>query len=58
MVVPVLGCTICGFIWIHLSHPALWLGTIWMVAGITFGAFRTRGFKAELVSFDIPPDEA
>jgi len=22
--------------------------------GIVYGAFRTRGFKAELVSFDIP----
>jgi hypothetical protein len=28
-----------------------------MVAGIAYGAVKTRGFKAELVSFDIP-DEA
>jgi amino acid transporter len=55
-VVPVLGFLICGFIWVHLSRPALLLGTFWMAAGITYGAFRTRGFRAELVTFEIPPD--
>jgi hypothetical protein len=29
-----------------------------MVAGITYGAFRTRGFCAELVTFEVPPDVA
>jgi amino acid transporter len=54
--VPILGFAICGFIWIHLSHPALVLGTVWMAAGITYGALRTRGFRSELVNFDIPSD--
>lgn len=58
LLVPVLGFLICGFIWIHLSHPALVLGTIWMAAGILYGAVRTRGFRAEMVNFDIPPEEA
>ena len=58
LLVPVLGFLICGFIWIHLSHPALILGTLWMAAGIAYGAVRTRGFRAELVTFDIPPEEA
>lgn len=57
LIVPTLGFLICGFIWIHLSRPALILGTVWMVAGITYGAIRTRGFRSELVSFDILPDE-
>ncbi len=56
-IVPILGFLICGFIWIHLSHPALLLGAVWMAAGITYGAFRTRGFRTELVSFEILPDE-
>jgi amino acid transporter len=56
-IVPLLGLLICAFIWVHLSHPALWLGTVWMLAGITYGAIRTRGFRADLVSFEIPPDE-
>ena len=58
LVVPVLGFLICGFIWLHLSRPALLLGIIWMATGITYGALRTRGFRAELISFEIPPDEA
>jgi amino acid transporter len=58
MTVPVLGFFICGFIFIHLSVPAKLLGTVWMAAGIAYGAIRTRGFRAELVNFDIPPEEA
>jgi putrescine importer len=58
LIVPALGFLICGFIWLHLSRPALLLGTIWMAAGIAYGAFRTKGFRSELVSFEIPPDEA
>jgi putrescine importer len=58
LIVPALGFLICGFIWFHLSRPALVLGAIWMAAGITYGAVRTRGFKSELVTFEIPPDEA
>jgi amino acid transporter len=57
-IIPVLGFVICGFIWIHLSRPALVLGFFWMTAGIIYGAIRTRGFRAELVSFEIPSDAA
>jgi putrescine importer len=28
-----------------------------MAAGITYGAVRTRGFRADLVRFDLPPEE-
>ena len=55
---PVLGFLICGFIWLNLSRPALILGAVWMIAGIAYGAIRTRGFKAELVNFDIPAEDA
>ncbi|GGG75043.1 APC family permease [Edaphobacter dinghuensis] len=57
LIVPALGFLICGFIWIHLSHAALVLGIVWMVAGITYGAIRTRGFRSELVTFEILPDD-
>jgi putrescine importer len=56
--VPVLGFLICGFIWLNLSRPALILGAAWMIAGIAYGAIRTKGFKAELVNFDIPAEES
>jgi putrescine importer len=51
-----LGFLICGFIWLNLSQPALILGAVWMTAGIAYGAVRTRGFRAELVTFEIPAD--
>jgi hypothetical protein len=28
-----------------------------MATGIAYGAWRTRGFKAELVNFDIPAED-
>jgi amino acid transporter len=55
---PLLGFVICGFIWLHLSRPAMILGAVWMAAGILYGAIRTRGFRADLVNFEIPPEEA
>jgi amino acid transporter len=57
-IVPALGFLICAFIWYNLSNKALVLGTVWMAAGITYGAFRTRGFRSELVTFEVPSDVA
>ncbi len=53
---PALGFLICAFIWANLSIKALILGFVWMTAGITYGAIRTRGFRAELVTFEVPSD--
>jgi putrescine importer len=55
---PVLGFIICALLWLNLSTKALIFGAIWMVVGITFGAWKTRGFRGELVNFDLPPEEA
>jgi amino acid transporter len=57
-VVPALGFLICAFIWANLSSKALVLGAVWMTAGISYGAIRTRGFRAELVTFEVPSDAA
>jgi putrescine importer len=53
---PALGCAICFWIWLNLSRPAQVVGAIWMAAGIAYGAWRTRGFRSELVNFDIPEE--
>jgi amino acid transporter len=58
LIVPTLGFLICFYIWIHLSRPAFILGTVWMAAGIAYGAVRTKGFRAELVTFEVPSDAA
>jgi hypothetical protein len=28
-----------------------------MLVGIAFGAWKTRGFRSELVNFELPPEE-
>ena len=38
------------------SRTAQIAGSIWMAAGILLGAWKTRGFRGELVQFDIPVD--
>jgi putrescine importer len=58
LVYPFLGFWICFFIWLNLSPPAKIAGGIWMLVGIAYGAVKTRGFKADLVQFEIPADEA
>ena len=53
---PILGFAVCLLLWLNLSRPAKLAGVVWMTLGIAYGAVRTRGFKAELVSFDIPDE--
>ena len=57
LIPPVLGFLICLLLWLNLSTPAKIVGTIWMAAGIAFGAWKTRGFRGDLVNFDIPSEE-
>ena len=55
---PVLGFVICLLLWLNLSRPAKIAGAIWMIVGIAFGAWKTRGFRGELVNFELPPEDA
>ncbi len=54
---PVLGFVICLVLWLNLSVPAKIAGSIWMAVGIAFGAVKTRGFRGDLVNFDLPPED-
>lgn len=56
LIPPVLGFLICLGLWLNLSRPAQIVGGIWMVAGILFGVWKTRGFR-EPLSFELPPEE-
>jgi putrescine importer len=58
LVLPILGFLICFFIWRNLGHAAIVLGAVWMAVGIAYGAIKTKGFKSDLVQFDIPPEDA
>jgi len=55
---PVLGFLICLLLWLNLSRPAKIAGTIWMVVGIAVGAWKTRGFRSNLIDFELPAEES
>ena len=57
LVPPVFGFLICLGLWLNLSRPAMIVGSIWMGAGILFGAIRTKGFRGNLINFELPPEE-
>ena len=44
-------------LWFSLSWHAKVLGIAWMLVGLAYGAYNTRGFRRELLNFDIPTDE-
>ena len=54
---PVLGCIICFLLWLNLSPKARIFGAIWMAAGIAVGAWKTSGFRSNLIDFELPPEE-
>jgi len=58
LVPPLAGFFICLLLWLNLSRPAKIVGAIWMAVGIAFGAIKTRGFRGNLIDFELPPDEA
>jgi putrescine importer len=57
LVPPILGFLICLGLWLNLSRPAMIVGSVWMAAGILFGAIKTKGFRGNLISFELPPEE-
>ena len=58
LMVPLLGFAICFFIWLNLGRAAKIAGTIWLIAGILYGAIRTRGFRPEMIRFDAPAERS
>ncbi|HEY4676095.1 MAG TPA: APC family permease [Candidatus Angelobacter sp.] len=50
---PVLGFSICLFIWLNLRWQAKLAGVIWLAVGIAYGLYKTNGFRKNL-SFDAP----
>jgi hypothetical protein len=55
LIPPALGFLICLALWLNLSRPAMIAGSIWMIAGIAFGVWKTRGFR-EPLSFEVPAE--
>jgi len=53
---PVCGFVICLLLWWNLNPSAKTAGTIWMLLGLAYGAFRTGGFRRDLISFEVPQE--
>ena len=58
LIVPFLGFIICAILWCSVSHASMMMGGLWLVIGIAYGFVRTKGFRSDLVNFDIPSDVA
>jgi putrescine importer len=53
---PLLGAGICLYIWLSLRTPAKIAGAAWLALGLIYGAIKTRGFRKNLIQFEIPAD--
>ncbi len=58
LVPPLAGFCICLLLWINLSKPAMIAGAAWLVVGLIYGVIKTRGFRGDLVDFELPPENA
>jgi amino acid transporter len=56
-ILPLLGFAFCAYLWISLRTPARIAGGAWLAAGLIYGAVKTRGFRRQVVSFELPPEE-
>jgi amino acid transporter len=56
LLLPTAGFLVCLVLWCNLSKQARILGGVWMVIGIAVGAWKTRGFRTSVITFEIPPD--
>jgi putrescine importer len=54
---PILGFLICLGLWWSLSRDAWIVGGTWMLLGIAFGAWKTKGFRSGTINFELPPEE-
>jgi amino acid transporter len=56
LVLPLVGAAVCAYLWWSLRLPAKLAGGAWLLAGLVYGAIRTKGFRRELVRFDAPAE--
>lgn len=54
---PLLGFTICFYLWVSLGWKAKTAGLCWLAAGVLYGAWRTRGFTRPLQFARIESDD-
>jgi amino acid transporter len=48
LIVPLLGFTVCLYLWFSLGIKAKIVGISWLTLGLIYGAYRTNFFKKPL----------
>lgn len=46
LLAPLLGLTVCCWIWLSLESTAKLAGLAWVATGLLYGAWRTKGFRS------------
>jgi putrescine importer len=55
-IAPGVGFVVCLLLWWNLNSRARIFGLIWMAAGLAYGAWKTRGYRLNRLSFESPPE--
>jgi len=45
LVPPLLGFSICLYLWLSLRTPTKIVGFVWLLTGVVYGAWKTQGFR-------------
>jgi len=56
--IPAIGFAVCLVLWWNLNFRARLFGLLWMVTGIAYGAYKTRGYRVNALSFETPRESA
>lgn len=57
LVLPALGVVVCLYLWLSLSMLAKMAGVAWLVFGVGYGAWKTGGFRKDIISFEVPEED-
>jgi amino acid transporter len=57
LLVPLVGALVCLYLWLSLSVLAKTAGALWLAFGLAYGAWKTGGFRRQMISFDVPGEE-
>jgi hypothetical protein len=52
------GFLVCLYLWLSLRWPARLAGGLWLAAGVIYGAVKTRGFRSNMMSFEVPREDS
>ncbi len=50
LIFPLLGASVCAYLWVSLTAKAKLLGFLWLLVGAVYLGITTRGFKQKLVT--------